>query len=132
SRAVSSATHEFAALDEHRAGSHALLENTREIERELWTLAPKGYANSGQAPATTVVPEVFEAVGGSIAATLDGDVAVGSIGNVHVIASLLPPSSQAHLHPFGLLDHSVSTLGHTILSNALGYEIDRGENEPLF
>jgi Zinc carboxypeptidase len=132
SRAVSTATHEFAAIDEHRAGSHALLENTREIERELWTLAPKGYANSGDAPTTTVVPEVFEAVGGSIAATIGGDVAVGSIGNVHVIGSLLPPSSQAHLHPFGLLDHSVSLLGHTILSNALGYEIDRGENEPLF
>ncbi|MDL5361490.1 M14 family zinc carboxypeptidase [Halalkalicoccus sp. NIPERK01] len=132
SRAVSTDEHEFAALDEHRAGGHPLLADTREIERELWTLAPKGYAIGEEAPVTTVVPEVFEAAGGSIAATIDGGVAVGSLGNVHVIGSLLPPSSQAHLHPFGLLDHSVSTLGHTILSNALGYEIARGENEPLF
>lgn len=125
SRAVSTGTYEFATLDEHRAGGHALLEATRETERELWTLAPRGYAVSEEAPVTTVVPEVFEAAGGSIAATIDGGVAVGSVGNVHVIGSLLPPSSQDHLHPFGLLDYSVSILGHTVLSNALGYETGR-------
>ncbi|WP_245998466.1 M14 family zinc carboxypeptidase [Halalkalicoccus subterraneus] len=131
-RAISTGEYEFAALDDHIARDHPLLENTREIERELWTLAPRGYAIGEEAPVTTVVPEVFEAAGGSIAATVDGGVAVGSLENVHVIGSLLPPSSQDHLHPFGLLDYSVSLLGHTILSNALGYEIGRGENAPLF
>lgn len=132
SRAVSTSEYEFAALDDHRATSHPLLEGSREIERELWTLAPRGYAIAEEAPATTVVPEVFEAAGGSIAATIGGGVAVGSVGNVHVIATLLSPSSQAHLHPFGLLDYSVSALGHTILSNALGYEVGRTENAPPF
>lgn len=123
--AVSTGGHEFAALDEHVARGHPLLAGTRDIERELWTLAPRGYAIGEEAPATTVVPEVFEAAGGTIAATIGGGVAVGSIGDVHVIGSLLPPSSQEHLHPFGLLDHSVSMLGHTVLSNALGYEVGR-------
>ncbi|ADJ14735.1 M14 family zinc carboxypeptidase [Halalkalicoccus jeotgali] len=132
SRAITTGRREFAALDEYRASEHPLLAETRGIERELWTLAPKGYAIGEEAPVTSVVPEVFEAAGGSVAATIGGGVAVGSIGNVHVIGSLLPPSSQAHLHPFGLLDHSVSMLGHTILSNALGYAVGRGENEPLF
>lgn len=122
-RAVSTGEYEFAALDERKVDGHPLLENTREIERELWTLAPRGYAIAEEAPVTTVVPEVFEAAGGTVAATVDGGVAVGSLGeNVHVIGSLLPPSSQRHLHPFGLLDYSVSMLGHTILSNALGYD----------
>lgn len=126
SRAVSTDEYEFAALDGQKADGHPLLEETREIERELWTLAPRGYAVAEEAPVTTVVPEVFEAAGGTIAGTVDGGVAVGSLDeNVHVIGSLLPPSSQNHLHPFGLLDHSVSMLGHTVLSNALGYEVGR-------
>lgn len=115
---------QFAALDPgSKALSHPLMNGVREIERELWTLAPRGYAIAEEAPVATVVPEAFESVGGTVVGTVDDDVAVGSLDDsIHLVGSLLPESNQSHLHPFGLLDYSVSTLGHTVLSNALGYD----------
>ena len=38
-----------------------------------------------------------------------------------MIAGLFLPAKQTNLHPFGVLDYSLSFLVHTMLSNALGY-----------
>lgn len=124
----------FATLEETQ--DHPLLEGARQIQRELWTLAPMGYATDGEAPLTLIEEEAFDEAGGTVGASVqsgegeDGDdgsssVAVGSLehgdGEIHVVGSLLPPANRSHLHPFGLLDHSTTLLGHTLVTNALGH-----------
>ena len=111
---------------------HELLEGTRPIQKELWKLAPLGYATGGEAPMNLVDRDAFDAAGGTIAGETHGKVALGSLTDglhdgtgIHVVAGLLPPAKQTHLHPFGLLDYSVSFLGHTAFTNALGYQQNR-------
>jgi hypothetical protein len=111
---------------------HELLEDTRPIQRELWKLAPLGYSTSGEAPMTLVDADAFDAAGGTVAGKTGGLVSAGSLTGglddgtgVHVLGGLLPPANQFHLHPFGLLDYAVSFLGHTVLTNALGYRQTR-------
>jgi hypothetical protein len=118
-----------------RNGEHPLLADTRPIQRELWKIAPLGYSTGTEAPMWLLDETSFADAGGSVAGTTDGLVAAGTLavddgagtdgdgsgGSIHLLGGLLPPASQAHLHPFGLLDYAVSFLGHTILTNALGF-----------
>jgi hypothetical protein len=111
---------------------HPLLGDVREIQRELWKVAPLGYSVGDAAPMTLVGSDAFADAEGTIAATTDGLVSAGTLGaeseeggSVQVVGSLLRPATQANLHPFGLHDYSVSFLGQTVLSNALGYRQER-------
>ncbi|WP_276261063.1 M14 family metallopeptidase [Haloglomus litoreum] len=110
---------------------HPLMTDVRPIQNQLWKVAPLGYNVSGQAPSHLVSQGAF--TGGpatsSVAGTIDGAVATGSLTRgpddgtgVHVIGSLLPPASQANLHPFGLLDYTVSFLGYLVFTSALGFQ----------
>ncbi|WP_336343636.1 M14 family zinc carboxypeptidase [Halalkalicoccus ordinarius] len=138
---VASDRRAFAALDEKR--DHPLLEGTRSIQDELWTVAPLGYATDEEAPVTLVEREAFEAAGGTVGAAMEREgegegesasgVAVGSLshgdGEINVIGSLLPTARQSHLHPFGVLDHSTTMLGHALVTNALGHRRRRSVDE---
>lgn len=116
---------------------HVLLQDTRPIQRGLYTPAPLGYPIpvDGEAPATVVDAEAFEAAGGRPAGRIttgpdpeevSDRVVAGSFhedgSGVHVVGGLLPPFHQKHLHPFAAADHSTTFLGHTMLTNALGYD----------
>lgn len=116
--------------------THLLRANTRPIQRELYAPAPVGYPVTveGDAPATIVDVDAFQAAGGEIAGRLmiepDRDtvsdlVVAGSIHDdgtgVHVVGGLVPPAFQEQLHPFGMLNHSVMFLGYTTIANALGH-----------
>lgn len=97
-----------------------------------------GPVDASEAPMTLVSNEAFTAANGDVAGWTDGAVSAGTLrhkdssgtirdliegdtGTIHVIGGLFPPATQANLHPFGLLDYSHSFLGHTMLTNALGY-----------
>lgn len=120
---------------------HPLLTDTRPFYDELWKLSPMGYAiqpEDGEAPLTLVDTSSFEAAGGHIAATTNEKVSAGSLGDqkrtgegIHLIASLLPPANQRHLHPFGMADYTVSFFGSLVLTNALGYHQRRYRNGRL-
>jgi hypothetical protein len=120
SRDVRRVTRDAAALGSKRDGD--LLENVRSIEREIWKATPLGYRTSGEAPMTLVDSRAFESAGGDVAATTGGDVSLGSLDGVRVIGSLLPPASQSNLHPFGLYEYAVSSMGQQLLVNALGHD----------
>ncbi len=116
---------------------HPLMGDVRDMQTELWKVAPLGYPIGDAAPMTLLRPDAFDDAGGSVAATTgveaDGEtvdlVAAGTLdgddGSVQVVASLLRPATQEHLHPFGLHDYSLSFLGQTVFSNALGYRQER-------
>jgi hypothetical protein len=76
--------------------------------------------------------------GGCVAATTNSRVSAGTLlpadasgtvrevvrsdaGSVQMISRLFPPAKQTSLHPFGMLDYSLSFLAYTMLSNDLGY-----------
>ena len=122
---------------------HPLRENTRPIQRELYTPAPVGYPVTfeGDAPATVVDAEAFQSADGDIAGRLmttpDRDavsdlVVAGSIhddgSGLHILGGVLPPAFQEQLHPFGMLNHSVTLLGYLMVSNALGHTHHRVVN----
>ena len=125
----------FSAFLDERVEDHSLLDGTRPIQRELWKPAPMGYPISipGTAPLTVVDPDAFTAAGGSVAGYARDDdsddslrVAAGSVTRtdgtgVHLVGGLLPPANQSSLHPFGVLEYTATFLGHTMLTNALGY-----------
>lgn len=122
--------HVLFAVFEEDEYPHRLLTDTRQFNDELWKLAPLGYAiqpDAGEAPVTLVDPEAFDDAGGDVAARTGGRVAAGSIesddsgGAVRVVGTLLPPAEQTHLHPFGMVDYTVSFFGSLVLTNALGY-----------
>ncbi len=133
------------ALSERVAG-HPLLADTRAIQRELWKTAPMGHP-IGSAPVTVIDAAAFEAAGGTVAGYSRGDpsgslpaeqyVSAGSLADsddtgIHVIGGLLPPAEQSSLHPFGMLEYTATFLGHTMLTNALGYQQVRFVNgEPV-
>jgi hypothetical protein len=134
----------FSAFLGERVEDHPLLVDTRPIQRELWKPAPLGYpiTRAGVAPLTVIAPEAFSSAGGSVAGySFDNPpgssqrtryVAAGSFtdgnGGIHVIGGLLPPAMQSSLHPFGMLEYTTSFLGHTMLTNALGYQQRRFVN----
>jgi hypothetical protein len=139
----------FSAYLGERVEDHPLLADTRPIQRELWKAAPLGYpiSRSGTAPLTVIETEAFSAANGSAAGYSFENppgssqrkryVAAGSFtsenGNgddtgVHVIGGLLPPAKQSSLHPFGMLEYTTTFLGHTMLTNAIGYQQKRFVN----
>lgn len=120
SRDVRQVTRDAGSLGSKRGGE--LLENVRSIEKEVWKATPLGYRTSGEAPVTLVDSRAFESAGGDVAATTGGDVVLGSLDGIRVIGSLLPPASQENLHPFGLYDYAVSSMGQQLLVNALGHD----------
>lgn len=121
----------FPVLDE-RKPDHRLLDGTRPIQVTLWKLAPLGYAideDNGEAPITLIDQDAFTAAGGHVAGIASEQVAAGSLGTeaeehgaIQVIGTLLPPAYQAHLHPFGMVNYTISYLGQTMVTNALEYE----------
>ncbi|MFC4551375.1 MULTISPECIES: M14 family zinc carboxypeptidase [Halorussus] len=128
----------YIANVEQKYPGHELMEGTRPIQRELWKITPLGYSTSDQAPMTLVDHDAFDAAGGTVAGETAGKVSVGSLTagrddgtGVHVVGSLLPPAYQGNLHPFGLLDYTVAFFGHTLLTNALGYQQNRYVNGDL-
>jgi hypothetical protein len=105
---------------------HPLLSDVRPIQRELYKVAPLGYSIGDAAPMTLVDTATFEAASGQVAATTGEMVSLGAFGSleeggVQVVGGVLPPASQAGLHPFGLHDYAVSFLGQTVVANALGH-----------
>ncbi|ELY54818.1 peptidase M14 carboxypeptidase A [Natronococcus amylolyticus DSM 10524] len=114
---------------------HPLLEGVRDIQHELWKAPQVGYTpDEDDQPVYAVDEEAFEAAGGTIVGTFGDDdeaedlsgVGLGTLAigdcTIYVIASVLPPANQEYLHQFGMADHAVSTMGHTVLCNAIGGE----------
>lgn len=122
-----------------KSSSHPLVDGTRSVQEILWKVVPLGYSGDpNETPMTLVDKEPFQKSGGHVAGTTGGSVAAGTLlsvesdgtvrdvvhsddGSIQVISSLLPPAKQSNHHPFGVLDYALSFLGHTMLTNALGY-----------
>jgi hypothetical protein len=128
--AFTSATQDVAAYTSKNP-DHPLLTDVRPIQEQLWKVAPLGYNVSGQAPSHLVTEGAFTSgpATASVAGRIQGGVGTGSLTReptdgtgIHVIGSLLPPASQANLHPFGLLDYTVSFLGYLVFTSALGFQ----------
>lgn len=124
--------------NENKNEDHPLLEDTREIQKQLYKIVPLGYNVGYEAPMTVVEPNAFEnANDTNTVATIAGRtsgandwIGAGSLTHrgeraddpgdgIHIIGGLLPPATQEHRHPFGLLDYTVSFFGQTVLVNAL-------------
>jgi PGF-CTERM protein len=107
-------------------------ESSTEI-REPWTHPPMGYA-SDEVPMHTVAEEPLQEAGATVASAVDGRVRLATVETgrtrvgVHLLGSLLPPANQEQLHPFGLLDHSLTRFGYLLLCNALGYRLSLSRN----
>lgn len=121
-----------------RNPDHPLLTNTDGFNQELFGISSVGYPEN-EAPLTLIDPSAFQEANGQIAARTSDKVSVGTLGafptetgeesgGIQVISGLVPPPNQHYLHPFGLLDYGVEFLGHTIMTNALGYEQHRYVN----
>ncbi|TYL38995.1 peptidase M14 [Natronococcus pandeyae] len=122
-------TETFGVAHVEEKEDHPLLTDTRPIQRMLWKVAPLGYPYAEDAPMTLIDADAFEESGGSVAGTTDGLVSAGSIftddeawQGIHAVGGLLPPANQTELHPFGLKNHVLSFFGHTVFTNALGFE----------
>jgi hypothetical protein len=106
-------------LAEDIDGEHPLVTDRDPIQDHLWYIAPLGYAED-EAPVTSIDGTAFD---GTVAGTVGGDVAVGTLelgdGTIQIIGSLLPPANQGDLHPFGMLDYAATYLGHLVTTNAL-------------
>ena len=102
-------------------------------QREAWRHPPLGYAR-GEVPMYTVSEGPLREAGATVASVADGAVRLATVPTeservgVHLLGSLLPPAAQHNLHPFGLLDHSLTTLGYLLLCNALGYRLALSRN----
>ncbi|WP_303647880.1 M14 family zinc carboxypeptidase [Haloarchaeobius amylolyticus] len=128
---------------------HPLMDGVRPIQAELWKPAPMGYPISfrGATPFTGIDPEAFAAAGGTAAGIAyenpfnffgertpwvgAGTLSADNGGTVQLVGALLPPGKQTSLHPFGLREYTVSFLGHTVLTNALGFVQKRYVNGDL-
>ena len=110
------------------AGRRTVPEGSSVEPREPWTHPSIGYPRDA-VPMYSVAAESLDEAGGTVASASAGQVRLGTVPTerdrvgVHLLGSLLPPPSQDHLHPFGLLDHSLTRLGYLLLCNALGYQL---------
>lgn len=128
---IETLTPEFAEFDEDTKDlDHPLLDNVRPHQNEIWNIVGLGYTNQEEAPVTVVDPDAFDEAGGSVAGLIGEQVGAGTLGasptedgpGIQIIAGVLPPATQEHLHPFGLLDYGIEVLGHTLIINSLGYD----------
>lgn len=128
---IETLTPEFAEFDEGSKDlDHPLLDDVRPHQNEIWNIVGLGYTNQEEAPVTVVDPDAFDEADGSVAGSIGEQVGVGTLGaspteqgpGIQIIAGVLPPATQEHLHPFGLLDYGIEVLGHTIIVNSLGYD----------
>jgi len=120
---------------------HPLFDDSvREIQEQLWKVQPLGYQVSGSAPMDLLDEGAFAAAANdcvaSVAGRTNGLVAAGSITpdettdtGVHYVSSLLPPATQANLHPFGLQNYTLTFLGYILFTSALGFEQVRDTGE---
>jgi len=101
---------------------------SRVDQREAWRHPSLGYAR-GEVPMYVVSEAALREAGGTVASAADGRVRLATVPEdgertgVHLLGSVLPPATQHNLHPFGLLDHALTTLGYLLLCNALGYRL---------
>lgn len=127
---------EYPGLD----GSHPLVSDRRTFDeeswvdrREPWTHPPLGYARD-EVPMYGIDADTLAAADATIAAAVDGRARLATVPvdaeriGVHLLGSLLPPAAQHNLHPFGLVDHSLTSLGYLLLCNALGYRLALSRN----
>jgi PGF-CTERM protein len=130
----------LAAAYPDTAGEHPLVDGQRTVPdgsnidpREPWTHSPMGYARD-EVPVYTVAEGPLREAGASVGSVVDGRVRLATVPTerervgVHLLGSLLPPASQNNLHPFGLLEHSLTRLGYLLLCNALGYRLSFSRN----
>ena len=107
---------------------HPLLDGVRDRQQELYKGSEVGYTTGFDSPATVVDPGAFGDAGGEVVGQMNGsDVGLGRLtvdgATIDCIGSVLPPAQQENvLHPFGMSDHAVTLMGHTILCNALNFE----------
>ncbi|PSQ33765.1 hypothetical protein BRD05_08010, partial [Halobacteriales archaeon QS_9_70_65] len=97
---------------------HPLFDDSvREIQNQLWKVQPLGYQVDGSAPMDLLDESALAAASGdsaaSVAGRTNGRVAAASVTpdgttdtGIHYISSLLPPATQANLHPFGLQNYT--------------------------
>ena len=132
--AVTRLTVEAAAYPD-LSGAHPLVEGRRTTpsasrvdQREAWRHPPLGYAR-GEVPVYAVSEAALREAGATVASAADGQARLATVPEegertgVHLLGSVLPPATQRNLHPFGLLEHSLTTLGYLLLCNALGYRL---------
>jgi hypothetical protein len=113
--------------------------DVRGIQNQLWKVQPLGYPTTGGAPMDLLDEAAFtEAAAGvgSIAGRTNGLVATASVTEsessgrgIHYISSLLPPATQANLHPFGLQNYTPTFLGYILFTSALGFQQVRETGE---
>jgi len=120
---------------------HPLFDDSvRPIQDQLWKVQPLGYQVSGSAPMDLLDESAFLSAANqgvaSVAARTNGLVATGSVTEstdsgrgIHYISSLLPPATQANLHPFGLQNYAVTFLGNIVFTSALGFKQIRETGE---
>jgi len=105
---------------------HPLLDGVRGRQQELYKGPQVGYTSGTDQPATVVDAGAFNQAGGEVVGRMNGNVGLGRLtvegATIDCIGSILPPAQQDLLHPFGMADHAVSVMGHTILCNALRFE----------
>jgi PGF-CTERM protein len=114
------------------AGRDTFADDSWVDQREAFTHPPLGYA-PGEVSMYSVeafpLPDDASVVAGESGrarlATLPTE--TDRVG-VHLLGSLLPAATQDNLHPFGLVDHSLTGLGSLLLSNALGYRVVRSRD----
>ncbi len=114
--------------------------DVRDIQNQLWKVQPLGYQVGGSAPMDLVDESALgaAAAGGvaTVAGRTNGLVATASVTEsetsgrgIHYISSLLPPATQANLHPFGLQNYTATFLGYVLLTSALGFQQVRETGE---
>ncbi len=102
--------------------SHPLLHEVGGVIGQTYFEVPLGY-RVRTAPAWRVSTDAWEAIGGTTAATADGETALGSVavgaGKVTIFGAVLPDAFQGSTHTHGLADYAVTYAGNAILVNAL-------------
>lgn len=124
---IEDTTLEFATLS-NTDQEHPLLDGVRDRQQELYKGSEVGYTTGVDQPATVIALSAFNDADGDVVGWMDGwNVGLGRLtvdeSTIDCIGSILPPAQQEDiLHPFGLSDHAVSVMGHTVLCNALKFE----------
>ena len=104
---------------------HELLAGVTGVVGQTYFEVPLGFPfGEGEAPVWSVDTAVWEAAGGTTAATsAGGGTALGTLpvgeGRITVFGAVLPTASQEFPHTQGLADYAVTYAGNAILVNAV-------------